>query len=202
MKHWILPIGAACLAALASLAVYAQLPAEMAIHFGIDQAPDNWASRPVGAFLLPVLIIAVAALISLSAKFEKNESKRLRSQAAIGSVITVMSAALLTVHLFVLAYNLGYSLSVSTFASILVGVIFISLGNVMPKLPQRAMQWPKLPEDKHRKLARFQGRFMVIMGIVFLFIAFLPGTIILPIFLILLVLFIFIVLGISIRYGR
>jgi len=109
---------------------------------------------------------------------------------------------LLVVHLFIIAYNLGHAFGVSTFASIITGILFILVGNIIPRLPQGSMQWPKLPEADIRKVSRFQGRFMMIIGFAFVLLSLLPDEYIVPAFFLLLTIFILVLIGGTIRYTR
>jgi uncharacterized membrane protein len=123
-------------------------------------------------------------------KFEKDENKRRRTEAVIGSITAIVSVLLLAVHVFIIAYNLGYEYGVATFATIMTGALFIMLGNLVPRLPQGSMKWPVLPGPVFQKLSRFHGQLMVILGCIFLLVAVLPSNSILPLFFLLLASFI------------
>lgn len=201
MKKWIIPVMFAAAGALASLWNYESLPESMVVHFGMDESPDRWMSRPFGAFLLPLLILAIPLLLSLSRKMEKNENKRDRAEASIGSVMTIVSFVLLSVHVILLAYNLGYEIGISRFGTAIVGMMCLLLGNLLPRLP-RTKQWPKLSDDAQRKSSRLQGRFMAGMGLVFILLALLPDKFLLPGFFTALVVFILGSIGITLRYMK
>lgn len=201
MKKWIIPVLFAAAGAIASLWNYDSLPESMVVHFGMDESPDRWMSRPFGAFLLPLLILAIPFLLTLSRKLEKNENKRARAEASIGSVMTIVSFMLLSVHAILLAYNLGYEVGITRFGTAIVGIVFLLLGNLLPRLPH-TKQWPKLTDDAQRKASRLQGRFMAGMGFVFILLALLPDKSLLPGFFIALVVFILVSIGITLRYMK
>jgi uncharacterized membrane protein len=157
----------------------------MIVHFNAAEKPDNWVSKPVGSLLLPVLIMIVTWVVTFSMKLEKNRNKRRRAEAVIGSILAAASGALFTVHVFIIAYSLGYKLSVAAFASIIVGMIFVIMGNLLPRLPQGTMQWPRISDDKYRKASRLQGRCMM-----------------LTLFFVMLVAFIVVLIGILMYYCR
>ncbi|CAH0121313.1 MULTISPECIES: DUF1648 domain-containing protein [unclassified Paenibacillus] len=202
MKKWIVPATFAIAAAIISFVFYAKLPETMVIHFGSAEQPDNWLSKPFGAFSLPVLILIASWFVITVAKFEKDENKRRRVEASLGSMVATIAAALFAVHGFILAYNLGYELSAATFATVIVGILFLIVGNIIPRLPQGTMQWPKLPEGIRLRAFRFQGRLMVVMGIVFVLLGLLPGHYILPAFLVTIAFFALVTIGRWIGYAR
>lgn len=185
-----------------SIVAYAHLPERMVVHFNSAENPDNWMSKPLGAFLLPIIMLFTSFVITFSVKFEKNENKRRRTEAVIGSITAIVSMLLLAVHAFIIAYNLGYEFSVATFATIVTGALFILLGNLVPRIPQGSMQWPVLPEPVLQKVSRFHGRFMVILGCIFLLLALLPSNYILPLFFLLFATFIITLIISTIRYVR
>lgn len=182
MNKWLLPLAATLAAVLISIFTYDSLPAEMAIHFDSSDNPDNWVSKPIGAFLSPVLILFISWTVIFSMRFEKDESKRARAEAALPTVAGAVALMLLAAHGSIIAFNLGYDISASTVASFIVGGVFIVLGNLLPRLPQGTFQWPKLPEVKHRQIARFQGKLMFFSGFIFILVAFLPKAYSLPVF--------------------
>lgn len=200
MKKWFLPIASAVTAVLLSLAVYDNLPAEMAVHFNAAENPDNWFSKPFGAFFMPLLILFVSWLTLYIIKFEKDARKRSRAEMTVPAIVGALSLTLFAVHAFILSYNLGYAVSVAAFASVTVGGMFILIGNLVPRLPQSSYTWPKIPEQAQRKLARFQGRLMFVLGIGFMLLALLPQAFILPAFIGLLACFLFMTIRQWVRY--
>jgi len=175
MKRWGIPAAAALIAAAASLYYYAELPEMMAIHFGPSDDPDRYASKAVGAFLMPAIILLLAAVTNLSAKLERDESKRVRFAAVNDTVNVVIVVLLLAVHLMTLAFNLGFEIRPSLFAPLAVGLVFIAVGNVMPRAPQGSMKLFRIKEENYPRYARFHGRFMVAAGFLMILSSLLPG---------------------------
>jgi uncharacterized membrane protein len=175
MKKWGLPAVAALIAAIVSLYYYAELPEMMAIHFGPSDDPDRYASKFVGAFLLPAIILLVAAVTNVSGKLERDESKRRRFAEVNDTVNIVISFMLLAVHLMTVAFNLGYDISPSLFAPFIVGVVFIAVGNVLPRAPQGTTKLFRMKEENFGRYARFHGRFMVVAGFLIILSTLLPG---------------------------
>lgn len=202
MNKWMIPLFAALAALLASLFVYDSLPADMAVHFNNADEPDNFMSKPIAAFLNPVLIVFISWTILFSLRFEKDENRRAKAEATLPSVAAVVSLLLLAVHGAILAYNLGYDVSASAFAAFIVGSVFILIGNLLPRMPQGTYKWPKLSDTAHRELSRFQGRLMVIAGFILVAAAFLPNAYIPPVMFTLLACFILATAGKLIGVSR
>lgn len=182
MKKWILPILFAVIGSVISIIVFKDLPDRLAIHFNNVGNPDNWINKSIGAFLVPILLIVIPAFILVTSKLEKDENKRRKAKSVEAPLFAIIAIMLFVVHCFTIAYNLGYELQVTSFATVIAGMLFIVVGNFIPKMPPRKMKWPRIPEHNHRKAARFQGRFIFVCGIILLLLVLLPVEWIFPTF--------------------
>ncbi|GIQ71174.1 hypothetical protein DUZ99_11945 [Xylanibacillus composti] len=151
---------------------------------------------------LDCTLILIYKVPNIAIKLEKDTQKRVRSELTVPAIAAVLPLILFAVRGFILSYNLGYVISVAAFAALAVGVVFIFVGNLVPSLLQGSHTWPKLPEQVQRKLARFQGRLVFVLGILFVLLAFLPSPIIFPAFFVLFVGFLLISLRQWMRYAR
>ena len=98
-----LAVGIVALTALAGVALWPQLPAEVAIHFSSSGTPDNYVSKAIGVFLLPAIMLATLFVLNVSMAADPPSHPQTRP------VITVATTAFLgVVHVFVLAWNAGY----------------------------------------------------------------------------------------------
>lgn len=101
------------LTALAGVAVWSQLPAEVAIHFSASGTPDNYVSKPVGVALLPMLMLGMLLILKSAFRYDPPETPQ------VAATITVATMAFMgAIHGLVLAWNLGYPVS---FDLVLVG---------------------------------------------------------------------------------
>ncbi|QSG12061.1 Uncharacterized membrane protein, DUF1648 family [Halapricum desulfuricans] len=96
------------LAALAGVAFWDALPAEMAIHFGPGGDPDSYVSRPVGVVLAPAIGLGAIAIARAAIRADPTSDPRVGSAAIyfVGGVVSY-------VHGLVLAYNLGHRFSMT-----------------------------------------------------------------------------------------
>jgi uncharacterized membrane protein len=174
-KRWGIPIVAAIFTAAVSVFVYQDLPDPMAIHFSVNNEPDNFASRIVGAFMIPVLLVVLPMLINFSARLEKDGQKVGRHLEMSGTVNAAVSIVLVAVHLLAIAYNLGYDIDISFYAPLVAGGLFIVVGNVLPRAPQGTLRLFRMKEEAYARYARFSGRVLVGAGFVIMAAALLPG---------------------------
>ncbi|WP_254839379.1 DUF1648 domain-containing protein [Natronomonas marina] len=104
----VLAAGLLAASALAGLALWPRLPAEMAIHFDSGGDPDDFVARPLGVALAPALGVAGIAIARLSARADPSTDARV-----LGAAVLFVGAVVAYVQALVLAYNLGYAVPFS-----------------------------------------------------------------------------------------
>ena len=174
-----------CLLPMAlGLYFYKELPEQMPIHWNAAGEVDGYAPKMLTVFGFPVLFAVLELLmffVILNDPKKQNQSNIMR-QLGFWS-LPVIGIIVYTVTIF---SSLGYDLPITTIGTLLVGVLFIVLGNYMPKAKQNYTIGIKLPwtlddTENWNKTHRLAGFLWVIGGIVFLIGAFLPGGAILTI---------------------
>ncbi|RLM97010.1 DUF1648 domain-containing protein [Haloarcula sp. Atlit-7R] len=91
------------LTAMAGVAVWSRLPAEVAIHFSASSTPDNYVSKPVGVVLMPALMLATLVVLEWAFRYDPPDVPQ------VAATVTVATMAFMgAIHGLVLAWNLGY----------------------------------------------------------------------------------------------
>ena len=153
---------------LIGIVLWNRLPDRMAIHFGINNEADGYSSRAVAVFWLPLFLLAVewfGAFVMANDPKKQNISPKLFSFSLwiVPVVSLVMAAALYS-------YNLGYQVNFSFVAFLLLGIMFIIIGNYLPKARQNYTMGIKIPwtlanEENWNLTHRLAGVLWVIAGI-------------------------------------
>ena len=154
---------------LLGVALWSKLPDTMAIHFNINNEPDNFASKGFVVFGLPFLMVLLqifCCVINDINAYKHGERKKF--ERATKWIIPVMSVILQTVTL---GYGLGYDIDIRRVVAFIVGAMFLVLGNYLPKFDY--IKNHDIDTEKTRKINRFIGRATVVMGILFLISIFL-----------------------------
>ena len=157
------------------LIFWEQLPAEIATHWGNDNQPNGWSSKPMAVFGIPSIIAAlhVFCLIVTFADPKKNNI----GKKAIGIVYWILPATSLLVMGSTYAYALGMEINIGMICCLLMGIIFIALGNYLPKAKLNytfgyKIPWTLSSDENWNKTHRLAGWLMVICGFAFLINAF------------------------------
>ena len=105
------------LAALAGVALWPQLPAEVAIHFSATGTPDSYVPKAIGVALLPALMLVTLFVLKVALAADPPEHPR------TGPVVVLSTTAFLGVlHVLVLAWNAGYEVPLG---GLLVGALLL-----------------------------------------------------------------------------
>jgi uncharacterized membrane protein len=153
---------------LYAIQVYDALPAQMAIHFNLQNQADQWLAKPGVVFGLPILML-LAQWICVGATMvqQKSNSTAPRFERVIYSIIPILNVV---VYLTTLAFNLGGKPDIRRIVLLLIGLIFVAVGNYLPTIPASASNmthWPKQPAQQvAQRLNRRLGYYFVVAGVV------------------------------------
>lgn len=160
---------------LLGISLWERLPETMAIHFNAYGEADNFASKGFVVFGLPILMVALQAFSCFIYDINAyKHGERKKFEAVTKWIIPCMTVIL---QIVTLGYGLGWNLDIRKIVAIIVGVIFLVMGNYMPKLDY--VKNADITTEKARKINRFIGYESVVMGMLFIVSIFLPpyGTI-------------------------
>ena len=126
-KSLFLSVGICLLPILIGVYYYDVLPEQIAVHFNAKGEPDNFVSKTLGIIDIPIFLAIVQIVISLVVDFDKTPKKGAFIIKAIIPVISVLIQGGL------IAYTLDNNFNVSQLAIFVIGIVFIILGNYLPK---------------------------------------------------------------------
>jgi len=169
-KMMLLATTIVCLAPMALGAVYySELPQRMAIHFDAAGVPDNYASKAFVCFGLPALMALVNLIVHVVLDSDPKRAGGSQVMITIGKwSIPIICAILMPVTIF---YALGRNVNIATIVPICVGLLFIAIGNYLPKCRQNytvgiRLPWTLASEENWRRTHRLGGVTFIISGIV------------------------------------
>ncbi len=154
---------------LAGLILWDRLPAEIATHFGTNNQPDGFSSKAFAVFGLPLVMLAIHLLCIVATNADPK--KQNISSKAIGVVLWIIPLTSLLLMSVTYAYALGSKIRIGFIVIMFLGILFILLGNYMPKTKQNFTFGLKIPwtlndEENWVKTHRLAGWLMVFGGAV------------------------------------
>lgn len=126
-----LPLLAALVVMLAaSFYAWPRVADTLPVHWGFSGTPDRYGGKFEALLLLPLLLLAVYALITLLPRLERSGE---RNRGVIRVVRNALAVGLGLLHLGLVAGYLGWNVSVLRLVALTVGAILLLTGNVLPK---------------------------------------------------------------------
>lgn len=165
--------------ALFGLIIWQQIPSQMPTHFGIDGNPDTWGGKAI-VVILPVVLLALHWLCMLiTAKDPKNKDQTEKAMNLIFWIMPMLSFVVSAI-MYAVAFDMG--LQVSLVLPLFLGVLFIVIGNYLPKCKQNhtlgiKLVWTLCNEETWHATHRFGGKVWVGCGFVCLACVLLPMTV-------------------------
>ena len=162
------------------LALWNRLPDSVPFHWNVAGEVDGNASRGVAVFLTPVFMLAIHLICIFATKLDKaNKDQNKKVFSLIYYITPVIS---IVMHGFIYAAALGYDIDITAIMGIIFGIIFIVIGNYMPKAKQNhtigiRIPWTLCSEANWNATHRLAGRLWFASGFVILAAVFLPNGI-------------------------
>ena len=153
------------------------LPDVMATHFGMNNEANGFSSKAFAVFGIPVILLAVlwfGAIVTSRDPKRQNISPKMFSL-----VVWIAPFTSLVVAAILYPVNLGYALDITFFVELLSGVMFIIIGNYLPKTQANSVvgiraPWINSNPDVWQKTNRLGGILFVTGGLISLITSFTP----------------------------
>ncbi len=152
---------------LVGVILWDKLPESMPTHFGVNNEADGWSSKWFAVFGLP-LILAAMEWVCVFVTSHDPKSKNI-SDKSMGMVLWIIPILSLVVNSVMYTYAMGIKLDVGRILMIFFGVLFIVIGNYLPKSAQNftmgiKISWTLNDEENWNHTHRFAGRLWVLCG--------------------------------------
>jgi uncharacterized membrane protein len=157
---------------------YSKMPDQVATHFDFNFQPDDYSSREFALFGIPAVMVGLfilcAGLLEVDPK-KRGMDGRLKS--ITRWVIPILSVFIQCVTI---SFALNSSVNLTRFIPVLIGILFVLMGNYLPKCRQNYTMGIKLPwtlnsEENWDRTHRFGGRLFVVSGLCMIIAAFFSG---------------------------
>lgn len=161
---------------IVGLVLWNKLPEEIPVHFNSLGEPDNYESKSFAVFFIPLflwVVHLVTGFITLADPKKQNISDKVfllmlyicPSASIFGTIVMYTGA-------------LSLPVSVNMVGNLFLGIVFLAVGNYMPKTRQNYTIGIKIPwalndEENWNKTHHFAGIVWVICGAVLIINAFL-----------------------------
>ena len=165
---------------LVGLLLWNRLPEQLPNHWNINGQIDGWMPKAYSVFLLPCLL-ALGQLVLSFVTFADPKRRNIHRKPLL-VVLWIIPVLSFFLNSAIYLVALGVRCDVPALILTLIGVLFIFIGNYLPKLRQNYTVGIKLPwtladEDNWARTHRLGGKLFVSCGLLTLVIAAISGLI-------------------------
>ena len=161
---------------LIGLLLWNKLPETITTHWNAQGEADGWMGKTSAVFIIPAFLLVLhwfcVGMASLDPKAKDIEGTPIKLVLWICPMISLICMSL------VYATALGVAVSVDLLMPLMLGAMFILIGNYMPKCKQNysigiKVPWALNSEENWNKTHRFAGKLWVGGGVLMLLLSFL-----------------------------
>jgi uncharacterized membrane protein len=179
-KHWyfflliIISIGI-------SLWAYPQLPDQVPTHWNAAGEVDGYSSKLFAVLFGPILLTSIYGMLLGVAKIDPRKENYQKFAGVYRVFVNVTSTFFVAIHIAVIFSGLGYHVHMDWIANIGLGLLFMILGNYLPKVKANYFigirtPWTLANETVWAKTHRFGGKVFFIGGVMLIVSAFVTST--------------------------
>src|SRR5687768_1818423 len=169
MRKWV-PLLIITAALVASAIVYPDLPERVPTHWNFKGEVDGWSTRAWGAWMMPVMIAFIWALMRLLPSIDPRGRNYIKFGGTFEGIMLSVMLFLLALHGIMLAVALGYPVAMDRAVPAGVGILLIVIGNLLPRARPNwfvgiRTPWTLSSDRVWEKSHRVGGRIFVLGGI-------------------------------------
>ena len=149
--------------------LYDKLPEQIPSHFNMAGEVDGYMAKNIMIFGMPLGLATLNVFVNFSLEADPKKQNANKTIKLIGKcIIPITSCMFFPISLL---YAMGYEVPVHIIVPCFVGILFVVMGNYLPKSKQSYTVGIKLPwtlanENNWNKTHRLAGILFVISGIV------------------------------------
>jgi len=132
MRRWY-PRLLVLLAFVAGGVAYGRLPARVPIHWDLHGRVNGWGSPAVAAFIMPCVLLLVWLLLVFIPRVDPLRANYDKFSDTYAFLVNLVVTFLFLAHLMLLAAALGMHVDMARTSGMLLGLLFVGMGNVLPR---------------------------------------------------------------------
>ncbi|AGK55763.1 SdpI family protein [Bacillus sp. 1NLA3E] len=181
MKKHVFPIFMIGLTILAWVIAFPKLPQEVPIHWSFTGEANGYSSK-LGAMFTQ---IGIMTLLYVSVAFLPKIDPRKANYSLFSKGYQIIYNSLLTIffvlNVITILIGLGYDIPMATMSTLIIGAIFIIMGNFMQQVRSNFFigirtPWTLSNDEVWKKTHRFGGKIFFGGGVIMIFATFLPSV--------------------------
>lgn len=152
-------------------AMWSSAPDRIPVHWNWAGQPDRFGGRVEGLLAMPLLAAGTYALLALLPRIDPRRANYAKFTRPFAVLRTVIVAFVCGAYALVLLWLRGYAVNTTAFVTAAAGVLFIVLGNYLPKIKSNwfvgvRTPWTLSSEFAWRRTHHLAGWLFVASGLI------------------------------------
>ena len=152
------------------IVLYEKLPDQMAVHFGINNEPNEYAPKEFALFGIPIFMTLLQIVCCIFSDLLEQKRQNKKYISIYKWIIPIIG---IVCYLTMIAYGTGINLDMRMIVCITLGILFTILENYLPKTIPNKFQLTYMRKEHWEKIKRPVAYFFVVMGLLFVISTFL-----------------------------
>lgn len=157
------------------LILWNKLPSQLPTHYDFAGTPDRYDSRSFVVFFFGLYLLLIHILLTVATSVCEKKGKSI-GKMPLRACLWICPSVGIFLSAIIYPYSLGFKMDVTFWAMIFFGVMFIILGNYMPKIRQNhvmgtRVKWTLDSKKNWAHTHRFTGWIMCVCGALFILLA-------------------------------
>jgi len=166
LPNWALILGMFVMAAVS----WAAAPDSIPVHWNIYGQVDRYGSKVEGLLMIPLVTLGIYILMILLPRIDPGRANYQRFASVYSLFRILITAVMAVIYAVVILWVRGYQLDVSMVIPIVIGAMFVVMGNYMGKIRPNWFVGIRTPWTISSKLSwtkthRLGGRVFILMGL-------------------------------------
>jgi uncharacterized membrane protein len=172
VKKWY-PVVLVLLTAAFSAWAYPRMPERVVTHWGLFGEPNGWSSRLSTVLEFPALMALFAALFFGIRELDPRKANYKKFAQSFDVIVVAVLFAIAAIHVMIIGVALGWPIPIRRAAPAVVGLLLLTLGNVLPRVRPNSFigirnPWTFSDNDSWSLAQRLAGYGLVVSGALFL----------------------------------
>ncbi|SEO65689.1 Uncharacterized membrane protein [Amphibacillus marinus] len=188
MKKQLLPLTLFTLIIMMWVVAYPQLPDQVPMQWGIDGTVNWTAPKLIGLLSQVGLYLFMYLTLEFAPRVDPTKSSTQQNLKAYQVIKVATLLLLFIVNLFIVLKGMGLALDIEIIVPIIVGLLFIIIGNYTQSVKQNYFMgirtpWTLASQTVWRKTHRLGSRLFIMTGMIFILLPLFADQILLPLIL-------------------
>lgn len=167
---------------IVGVAVYSKLPEQMPAHWNIQGQIDRYEPKLLALIMVPGMMLFIWGLMKYLPKIDPKRANYEKFGRSYSIIINLILTFLFIIYIMTILVALGHNVPIQKIIPMILGLLFIVIGNYLPKSKSNFFYGIKTPwtlssEVSWNKTHRLGGKLFAISGILMIIGALLLNSI-------------------------